>query len=1042
MRAWLDTALRYRLSVIALFLVLLGWGLYSFHQLPVEAYPDVADTWVQVITQWPGHAAEQVEQQVTVPLEVQLNGVEHVTTMRSVSLAGLSVVTLIFDDQAQDRMARLQTLERLSQVTLPGNITPQLGPDYSPVGQIQFFTLESTNPNYGLTQLKTLEDWVVEKHLKTVPGVVDVSSFGGLTKQFQVIVDPGKLAGYGLSLAQVEQALAANNANSGGSFIEQGSQAYNIRGIGLMTSPEDIGATVIAAPHGTPIRVSDVATVQVGHAIRLGQIGMTIHHVNGVVADHPDVVEGIVLLRKGYDAEPVLKALHAAEDDLNRQVLPPGVRLVPYLDRSDLVHLTTHTVLHNLLDGMLLVVVILFLFLGNGRSALIVAITIPFSLLFASICLGLAHVPANLLSLGALDFGMVVDGSVVMVENILLMLSLRPEDNPWEIIRQAAHQVIQPIFYAVFIIITAYLPIFTLQRVEGRLFRPMAWTVAFALLGSLLFSLFITPVLSTLLFRKPPREWHNPVLEFLINRYRGILAVCVDHPGAVTATVAAMTALALALVFGGAIGSEFLPHLDEGAIWVRGTLPPSTGPTEAGDVMRKARIILARFPEVTEVVSQMGRPDDGTDATGFFNTEYYVGLKPRSQWRPRFDGDKDRLIAAMDHQLGSLPGVLWNFSQPISDNVEEAVSGVKGQSAVKLVGTDLKTMERLAEQIRDAMATVPGTADLGIFRELEQPNVNIVIDRQAAARYGLNVADVQDAIEAAVGGKAVTQILEGEQRFDLTVRYPERDRATVDAIAVIRILAPNGERVSLGQVAAIRNEEGASMIYRENNERYIAIKFSVRGRDLGSTVRGLQQAVARRVRLPQGYRIEWAGEYASEQRANRRLAFIIPVTVVLIFFLLYAAFTSMRLSLLVLLNAVLSGVGAIYALFLTGTNFSVSSGVGLLALFGVSVLAGVVTVAYAHDRSRDGAAPRAAALEAGVRRFRPVLITVLVASFGLVPAAVSHGIGSDAQRPFAIVVVGGLAINLLFSLLLIPTWYAWWGGARVEAQPSAPVEQG
>src|SRR5579883_374588 len=621
-RRVVDWALHHGVLVLLVGVLLLGWGVVAFHRLPIEAYPDVADTWVQVITQWPGHAAQEVEQQVTVPIETQVNGIAHVTHLRSVSLFGLSVVTLIFDDQAGDQPSRQQVLERLAQVTLPAGVTPQLGPDYSPVGQIYFYTLASTNPAYDLMELKALQDWVLEKQFKSVPGVVDVVSFGGLTREYQVQLDPNKLVSYGLTIGEVEQALAANNVNAGGSFIEHGSQAFNVRAVGLMADTDDIGTTVLKSVGGTAVRVRDVATVVQGPKIRLGKVGKAVRHADGTVVDEDDVVQGYLLLRKGAPADDTLRAVHAKVEELNQRILPRGVRIVPFLDRSDLVRYTTHTVLHNLAEGMLLVTGVLFFFLGNVRSALIVAATIPFALLFASILLDATHVPANLLSLGALDFGMLVDGSVVMVENVLRHVSARARrPRPLlETIAAAAHEVQRPVFYAIVIIITAYLPIFTLQRVEGRLFRPMAWTVAFALLGALLAG--------------------------LAARYRRGLAWCLAHRGVTFLAAGGILALTLFLGFGGVIGSEFLPHLDEGAIWVRGTLAASTGPSEGARIAREARLALAAFPEVTQVVSQVGRPDDGTDATGFFNTEYFVDLLPRAGWRRRFR-TKDDLIAAM-----------------------------------------------------------------------------------------------------------------------------------------------------------------------------------------------------------------------------------------------------------------------------------------------------------------------------------------------------------------------------------------------------------
>jgi cobalt-zinc-cadmium resistance protein CzcA len=1034
-RYLIDFALRNRILVLSVAVVLFVWGVLSFHNLPIEAYPDVADTYAQIITQWPGHAAEEVEQQITVPLEVILNGVAHMTHLRSTSLAGLSVITIVYDDETTTFNARQEVLDRLQLATLPPGVNPGLGPDYSPTGQIMFYTLQSTNPKYDAMELKTLNDWYVVNQLKSVPNVVDVNVFGGPTREYQVQIDPGKLVSYGLPLSQIEQALSANNTNAGGGFIERGEQALNVRAVGLMQTTDDIAATVVKVQNGTPVRVRDLAVVVQAPKVRLGQLGKTVRHEDGTVVNDDDVVEGIVLLRKGAEADATLDALHEKIKQLNEHQLPTGVKLVPHLDRSDLVHYTTHTVLRNLIDGVLLVTLVLFLFLGNVRSALIVTITIPFALLFAAILLDLSHIPANLLSLGALDFGMVVDGSVVMIENILRHAEHGHGKKTFvEMIGTAAHEVQRPVFFARIIIIVSYLPIFTLQRVEGRLFRPMAWTVAFALLGALLFALLIAPVLCTLLFKNEIKEWRNPVFHWLQERYGRCQDWCFDHLKLTLGFGAAALAAMLFLGFGGVIGSEFLPHLDEGAIWVRGTLAPSTGPSAGMALARQARRALASFPEVKQVVSQVGRPDDGSDASGFYNTEFFVDLLPRSKWRSEFK-TKDDLIAAMDTELNKFPGVDWNFSQPISDNVEEAVSGVKGELAVKLFGSDLKVLEAKANEIQAVMSGIPGVADLGTFQVRGQPNVNMVVDRAAADRFGINVSDVQDAVETAVGGKAVSQILIGEQRYDLTVRYQAPFRKTVDDLANIRIVALSGERVSLGQVCQVKLEDGASNIYREGNSRYVAIKYSVRGRDLGSTVRQAIEDVGKKVRLDEGYHLDWTGEYESQQRANRRLAVIVPITLLLMSFILYSAFDSWKWVGLILAVVGLSPLGGFLSLLLTGTHFSVSSGLGFLALIGVSVEIGVIMVEYINQLRTRGMNPREAAREGAMLRLRPIMMTMLVATLGLLPAAMSHDIGSDSQRPFAIVIVGGLIVELFISVMLLPTLYVFWARPNDKLPP-------
>src|ERR1700722_19279079 len=1032
-RKVVDFSLSNRFIVLAIAILLLAWGAISFHNLPVEAYPDVANNYVEIITQWPGISAEQIEQQVTIPLEIAMNGIPDVVNLRSFSLFGLSDLKLVFEDGSENAWNRERVLERLAQVTLPPNVNPQMGTDWSPVGQIYFFTLRSTNPKYDVMELKSIEDWVIEKNFKSVPNVVDVASFGGPTREYQVRIDPEKLIAYGLSIGQVEQQLTNNNATAGGSFIEAGLQQVNVREVGMVNSVRDISDTVIKTQSGTPLHIRDIAVVEQGPKIRLGQFGRAIRRENGKIINNDDVVSGIVLLRKGADSDDVLKGIHAKVDELNNVILPAGVKVVPFIDRSELVEFTTHTVLHNLTEGIILVVIILFLFLGNTRAALIVAVTIPFSLLFASICLSLRHIPANLLSLGALDFGMVVDGAVVMIENIVRHLHTHqsgdgPRLSVADQIRTAAHEVQRPVFYAITIIITAYIPIFTLQRVEGRLFKPMAWTVAFALLGALLFSIVVSPVLAALLFRRGAKEWENPVMRFLTAGYRKAVRWSIRERWVPLSVGILASGAMMYLATSGIIGSEFLPHLDEGALWVRGTFAPSTGQTEGVRVANLGRLTLAAFPEATTVTSQVGRPDDGTDTTGFFNTEFCVDLKPKEQWRPIFHQDKEELISAMNREVEKIPGAIWNFSQPIADNMEEAVSGVKGQLATKIYGDDLRTLEDKADEVVKVMRTVPGIEDLGVFRLLGQPNLNVEVDRQAAARFQLNVADVQDAIQTAVGGNALTQVLQGEQRYDLVARYQAPYRDTQEAIANIRLLSPSGERVSLAQLCNIEISDGASQISRERNSRFIAIKYSVRGRDLGGAVEEAMKAVGDKVKLPSGYYLDWAGEYQSQVRAQRRLMIIIPLTLLLIFMILYTMFTSMKWAMLIFANVAVAPIGGITALYLTGVNFSVSSGVGFLALFGVSVQTGVIMVEYINQLRARGHPGIDAAEQGAILALRPIMMTMLVATLGLLPAATSHGIGSDSQRPFAIVIVGGLLGALLMSIFLLPTLYVWIAG--------------
>ena len=1033
-RALVDFALNNKFVVIAIAILLMGWGAVSFHVLPVEAYPDIADNYVTIITQWAGRSAEEVEQQVTIPIEIQMSGMPHMTFLRSESIFGLSFVIMIFDDSSVNDWNRQKVLERLTQVNLPSgqNLQPQIGTDWSTTGQIYWYTLRSTNPRYDLMELRSLEDWVLLKQFKSVPNVVDVSDFGGTVREYQVRVDPAKLVSYGLSIGQVEQQLSNNNINAGGSFVEVGMQQMNVRALGLFSTVHDIEQTMLTTKAGTPLRVKDIADVVQGPKIRLGHMARANHMEDGRIIDEPDVIQGAVMMRKGAEEEATLQAIHQKVEELNNGILPPGVTVVPMLDRTDLLHFTLQTVEHNLTEGMILVTVILFLFLLNVRSALIVALTIPFSLLFASIWLNLSGIPANLLSLGALDFGMVVDGAVVMVENIIRHLTHDRRQTVSghvktvaEVIREACHEVQRPVFYAIAIIITAYLPIFTLQRVEGRLFRPMAWTVAFALLGAMTFSILIAPVLAATFFSNGVRERRNRVMDYLTERYRRRLRWAVRHSWVAASVGAAVLAATGYLGFSGVIGAEFLPHLDEGAIWARGTLANSTSLSEGEKFANEERYVFASFPEVSKVVSQTGRPDDGTDTGGFGNTEFFVDLKPHDQWRPVFHRNKEELIAAMNLAVQKYPGAIWNFSQPIEDNVGEMLTGTKGSLALKIFGDDLKTLEQKGEEAAAVMEPIPGLHDVKLLRDFGQPNLDLTIDRRQAARFGINVTDIQDAVQTAVGGNAVSQVLINEQRYDVVVRYQLPYRNTAQAIEKIRLLSPTGERVSLAQLTQVEVKDGAYDIYREQNSRYVAITFNVRGRDLGTTVEDAIKAINGKVKMPPGYHVAFSGEYESEKRAEARLRIIVPLTLLVIFIILYTMFRSFKWAALILFNVAFAPFGGLLALMLTGTYLSVSSGVGMLALFGVSVQTGVIMVEYINQLRAKGHSIVDAAVEGAVLRLRPIMMTMLVATLGLLPAALSHEIGSDSQRPFAIVIVGGLLSALTLSIVLLPSFYVW-----------------
>ncbi len=1035
-----EFALRQRAVILVAAGLLMALGVNAFTRLPIEAYPDVADTWVQIITQWPGHASEEVERQITIPTERVMNGVSKRIAVRSTSIAGLSVVTLIFDEGTDSYFARQQALERLGQIDLPDGVTATLGPLASPVGEILRYRLvncattrtaecaeeDATVAPKPLSELKDLEEYVVERELLGAQGVADVVSFGGTVKQFQVLVDPTLLAARKISLDDVELALAAANGNAGGGVVAFGRSSLNVRGIGLLR-PEQIGDVAVAVREGTPVLVKHVAKVQVGYQPRLGRVS---------VNDDLDVVSATVLLRKGEQAETVLERVHERIRDINSRVLPRGVKLSPHHDRTDLMHNTTHTVTHNLIEGIALVTVVLFLFLGNPRAALIVGITIPLSLLIAFIFMDAAKIPANLLSIGAVDFGMIVDGSIVMVENIFRQLAEKQERGESydlrEIVLQASREVARPVVFAIAIIVTAYMPIFTLQRVEGKLFSPMAWTVAFALFGALLLSITVVPVLTTFLFNRKIKEFRNPILEVTRRFYLPSLARALLRPRLVLLVALGIVAADVAMV--NAIGSEFLPHLDEGAIWLRASMPSTISFVEAEAMVDGVhtkerdtpgiRAILAKYPEIRTMAVQIGRPDDGTDPTGFYNAEFLLILNDRATWRAEFHEKKDNLINTLSAELAAIPGISFGFSQPISDNVEEALTGVKGQLAVKIVGDDLNALEDIAEHIARSIKGIDGVVDLGIFRELGQSNVHVQIARERAQRYGLTVADVEAAIEKGIGGHAVTQVIEGERRHELVVRFEADVRDNVDAIRRLLIPVAGGSVVPLSQVADVSIIAGASRIYREANRRYIAIKFGVRDRDLGSTVDDAQARVAAQVKVPPGYTVSWGGEFESARRAGRRLAIVIPITLLAIFVLLFAMFRRPREAVIILVNVLLtSPLGGLAALLATGTNFSVSSGVGFLALFGVSVQTGVILVSYIEEERATGL-PLDQAIEKGADlRLRPIMMTALVATLGLIPAALSNGIGSDSQKPLAIVVVGGLFSSLSLSLFMLPMLY-------------------
>ena len=1007
-------ALHQRFLVLILVVALVIAGSISFQRMPVDAYPDLSPPMAELITQWPGHAAEEVERLITIPLEVEMNGVPHMQVMRSISLYGLSDVRMTFDEGTDNYFARQVVFERIANAALPAGVAPSLAPLSSPSNLVYRYVLES--PDRGPQELKTFEDWIIERAYKSVPGVADDSGFGGTVMQYQVLLDPAKLYGYHLSVPQVVQQLTNNNSNAGGGFYSQGGQFYYVRGIGLIRDLQDIRSIVVGSQNGVPVRISDIGQVAMGYAPRLGEFGFM---------NNDDAVEGVILMRTGEKTQNVLKDVEAKTAELNQQVLPPDVKIHAFYDRSDLVQLTIDTVEHNLLLGMVLVFVVLVFFLFNVRAALIVAATIPLSLLFAFVCLHAKGVDANLLSIGAIDFGIIINGTLMMAENIYREIGLRAGQDYklFEVILAAASDVDRPIFYSTAVIIAGYLPIYALTGPSGKLFQPMADTMAFAMLGSLVLALLFVPVLSSY-WLKSVHEKINKPYEWIRNFYVRCLDWCLDHSHATIAGGIAVFGASLLLV--PFIGGEFMPHLDEGALWVRATMPYSISFEEASKFSPEVRKILMTYPMVTQVGSELGRPDDGTDPTGFFNDEFYVGLKPYNDkaWRETSIRNKQELTEALQKQLAAFPGVIFNFTQPAEDAVDEALTGLKSALAVKIYGPDLKVLEDKALQIKRILEQVPGFSELTVVRELGQPSLLINVDREKIARYGINVADVETVIQTAVGGQAATQVIQGEKLFDLVVRMEPQFRSSPGEIGNLLVGTPSGQLIPLSQLADIQESSGASFIYRENNSRYIGVQYSIEGRDLESAVRAGQAAVAKAVTLPEGYRLSWGGEYSEFLAAKAQMYLVGPLAVLLIFFILFALYGNFKFPIGIAVGVLITEpVGALLALCVTGTPFSVSSVLGLLALMGVSVETAVILYSFINKLRKGGQDIRSATREAALLRLRPIMMTALVACLGLLPAALSHGIGSDTQRPFAIVIVAGLISRLCLAVFIDPVMY-------------------
>jgi cobalt-zinc-cadmium resistance protein CzcA len=999
--------------VILMILVLIGAGARSLQRLPVDAYPDLSPPIVEIITQWPGHTAEEVERLITVPMEIGMTGIPKTDNVRSISLYGLSDVIITFHNGAGDDYTRQQVFNLLPGVSLPTGVTPSVSPLSSPSGLIYRYVLQS--PDRSPMELKTLEAWTIEPQYKSVPGVADDSGFGGGTMQYQVLLDPTKVAGAGLSVQQVEASLTANNSNAGGGFYSQGGQFYYVRGLGRMETLEDIGNVVLAVHNGTPILLKDVGRVAIGIAPRLGEFGYEKQN---------DAVEGVILLRTGEKAQDVLKGVEAKTKELNEQILPKDIKVVPFYDRSDLIALTTKVVEDNLLRGMVLVVVILIFFLYDFRAGLIVATTIPLALLFAFICLDLQGASANLLSIGAIDFGILVDGAVVMVENIFRQVAARKGTSLSikQIILDAAAEVDRPLFYAVAVIVASFLPIYVLSGPSGTLFKPMADTMVFALIGSLVVTLVLLPVLCAYFMRNGVRERHNAIFEAIKSVYTKGLDVCLDQPW--WTTIAATILLVGSLLLIPFIGGEFMPQLDEGALWVRATMPYTISYDESAKITPQIRDILRSFPEVTTVASELGRPDDGTDSTGFFNVEFYVGLKPYSEWTGRYR-TKAALTEAINQKLQSFPGIIFNYTQPAEDAVDEAESGLKSALAVKVFGSNLDTLQQKGKSIKEILEKVRGIHDVTLVKELGQPSLTIKINRAAIARYGVNVDDINALITTAIGGDVATQVVQQEKQFDLVVRLDRQYRDTPEEIGNILMATPGGQQIPLKEFADISVTNGASFIYRQYNSRYIGVQFSVEGRDLAGAVEDAMQQVNKKVVMPQGYHLDWGGEYTEYTASRAQLNVILPLTIGLIFLLLFTLYSNFKFPLITVLGVLLSApVGGIVALWLTGTPFSVSSGIGFLALFGVSVQTAVVYISYVNELRRSGTGITEAIREGAILRLRPIMMTALVAALGLLPAALATGVGTDTQRPFALVIVSGLFTRLLISIFLMPALYA------------------
>lgn len=989
-------------------------GFFAFKNMPIEAFPDVTNTQIIIITQWNGRSAEEVERFVTTPIELSMTSLQKKTSVRSTSMFGLSVIKIIFDDGVDDAFARNQVNNQLRNVSLPEDVEPEVQPPYGPTGEVLRYTLQSKTKDSR--ELLTLQNWVIDKALRSVPGVADINAFGGQTKIFEISVDPRKLEKYNLTPLEVYEAVNKSNMNVGGDIIEKNSQAYVVRGIGLLQSIPDIENIIISKNGENPVLVKNVALVNEGSMPRVGQAGLN---------NNPDVVEGIVVMRKGENTPIVLAAVKEKIKEIQATMLPKDVQLDIFYDRDNLMEFCTHTVMHNLAEGIILVTLMVFLFMADWRSTVIVSIIIPLALLFSFFCLHLMGMSANLLSLGAVDFGIIIDGAVVMVEGLFVMLDHRATKEGMDKfnklakggwIKKTGTEMGKAIFFSKLIIITALLPIFSFQKVEGKMFSPLAYTLGFALLGALLFTLTLVPVLSHILLNKNVKEKHNKFVDFWNRIVEKGFAFTFKNKK--LSLLVSLSILVVTLFSSKFLGTEFLPPLNEGALWVEAKLPMSSSLGETVKMVEVLKKEIASFPEVNGILSQTGRSNDGTDPSGFYYVQMQVNLKPKEEWTRKIS--VDQLVEEMDHKLKKYQGIGYNYSQPIIDNVAEAVAGINASNAVKIYGPDLNKLNSLSNEVIKQIEHVQGIKDVGILRNIGQPEVSVVLNKENMAEYGVTISDAQTALEMAFGGKTATQKYEGDRKFDVRIRYDKDYRKNIDDLASIMVPTLNKTKVPLKEIAEIKTVTGPAFIYRDNSKRFIGVKFSVRDRDLGSTIAEAQANVKKNIKLPDGYSIGWTGEFENQVRATDRLTQVVPISIIMIFVLLFIMFGNIKDSLLVLANVPFALIGGILALHITGMNFGISAGVGFIALFGICIQNGVILISEFHKNIKSGIEINLAILEAVKIRTRPVVMTALMATIGLLPAAISTGIGSESQKPLAIVIIGGLISATVLTLLVFP----------------------